>query len=181
MTSAAESGSRAARRPRTCKINAAKLACIAPKALLGARSYPEPDPFGPIMMCGRGGTGRRATLRSLWPKGRGSSSLLDRTIIAILWPILNDLAIFRLLPAHLPAHLYDCLSALILWPSARCNGRISFKLLLFWLNSPILTAATGQFRPARFRLRIRKIEVTRDRLGGVHLQFGDTSLYRTSH
>jgi hypothetical protein len=31
------------------------------------------------MMCGRGGTGRRATLRSLWPKGRGSSSLLDRT------------------------------------------------------------------------------------------------------
>ena len=29
--------------------------------------------------CGRGGTGRRATLRSLWPKGRGSSSLLDRT------------------------------------------------------------------------------------------------------
>ncbi len=32
------------------------------------------------MMCGRGGTGRRATLRSLWPKGRGSSSLLDRTI-----------------------------------------------------------------------------------------------------
>ena len=31
-------------------------------------------------MCGRGGIGRRATLRSLWPKGRGSSSLLDRTI-----------------------------------------------------------------------------------------------------
>ncbi len=30
-------------------------------------------------MCGRGGTGRRAALRSLWPKGRGSSSLLDRT------------------------------------------------------------------------------------------------------
>src|SRR5688500_20275323 len=29
--------------------------------------------------CGRGGTGRRAALRSLWPKGRGSSSLLDRT------------------------------------------------------------------------------------------------------
>src|SRR5512144_849265 len=32
------------------------------------------------MTCGRGGTGRRAALRSLWPKGRGSSSLLDRTI-----------------------------------------------------------------------------------------------------
>src|SRR4051794_14464384 len=31
------------------------------------------------MTCGRGGTGRRAALRSLWPKGRGSSSLLDRT------------------------------------------------------------------------------------------------------
>ena len=30
-------------------------------------------------VCGRGGTGRRATLRSLWPQGRGSSSLLDRT------------------------------------------------------------------------------------------------------
>jgi hypothetical protein len=30
--------------------------------------------------CGRGGIGRRAALRSLWPKGRGSSSLLDRTI-----------------------------------------------------------------------------------------------------
>src|SRR5687767_10098664 len=30
-------------------------------------------------MCGRGGTGRRATLRSLWAKARGSSSLLDRT------------------------------------------------------------------------------------------------------
>src|SRR5205085_3187534 len=33
------------------------------------------------MTCGRGGTGRRAALRSLWPKGRGSSSLLDRTSI----------------------------------------------------------------------------------------------------
>ena len=35
---------------------------------------------GVFMTCGRGGTGRRAALRSLWPKGRGSSSLLDRTI-----------------------------------------------------------------------------------------------------
>ncbi len=30
--------------------------------------------------CGRGGIGRRAALRSLWGKPRGSSSLLDRTI-----------------------------------------------------------------------------------------------------
>ena len=66
---------------RTCKkIKAPQLACIARKALLGARSYLEPDAIRTIMMCGRGGTGRRATLRSLWPKGRGSSSLLDRTI-----------------------------------------------------------------------------------------------------
>ena len=32
-----------------------------------------------VDLCGRGGTGRRATLRSLWAKARGSSSLLDRT------------------------------------------------------------------------------------------------------
>ena len=30
-------------------------------------------------MCGHGGIGRRATLRSLWAKARGSSSLLGRT------------------------------------------------------------------------------------------------------
>ena len=30
--------------------------------------------------CGCGGTGRRAALRSLWDKTRGSSSLLSRTI-----------------------------------------------------------------------------------------------------
>ena len=36
-----------------------------------------------MFTCGRGGTGRRATLRSLWPKGRGSSSLLDRTITSL--------------------------------------------------------------------------------------------------
>ena len=30
-------------------------------------------------VCGRGGIGRRAALRSLWGKTRGSSSLLDRT------------------------------------------------------------------------------------------------------
>ena len=32
-----------------------------------------------MTVCGRGGTGRRATLRSLWANARGSSSLLDRT------------------------------------------------------------------------------------------------------
>src|SRR6202521_2132408 len=32
-----------------------------------------------LLACGRGGTGRRAALRSLWGKLRGSSSLLDRT------------------------------------------------------------------------------------------------------
>ncbi len=31
------------------------------------------------LMCGRGGIGRRAALRSLWGKTRGSSSLLGRT------------------------------------------------------------------------------------------------------
>ena len=74
---------RGLRLPARAKIKAAKLACIPLKALLGARSYLVPDPIRTIMMCGRGGTGRRATLRSLWPKGRGSSSLLDRTIIAV--------------------------------------------------------------------------------------------------
>src|SRR5437868_7814373 len=39
-------------------------------------AHPLPAIF---LTCGRGGTGRRAALRSLWPKGRGSSSLLDRT------------------------------------------------------------------------------------------------------
>ena len=38
--------------------------------MAASRSYPA---------CGRGGTGRRATLRSLWANARGSSSLLDRT------------------------------------------------------------------------------------------------------
>ena len=32
-------------------------------------------------MRGRGGIGRRAALRALWDKTRGSSSLLDRTIL----------------------------------------------------------------------------------------------------
>ena len=34
--------------------------------------------------CGRGGTGRRATLRSLWANARGSSSLLDRTNFSLV-------------------------------------------------------------------------------------------------
>ena len=37
--------------------------------------------------CGRGGTGRRAALRSLWALARGSSSLLDRTnLMRSAWP-----------------------------------------------------------------------------------------------
>lgn len=53
--------------------------CLCPASLLEARACQRPASPGPISMCGRGGTGRRAALRSLWPKGRGSSSLLDRT------------------------------------------------------------------------------------------------------
>src|SRR5262249_60338294 len=34
--------------------------------------------------CGRGGTGRRASLRCLWEKSRGGSSPLDRTIVSFL-------------------------------------------------------------------------------------------------
>ena len=51
-----------------------------PKSFARRPLLPGAGPVRTIMMCGRGGTGRRATLRSLWPKGRGSSSLLDRTI-----------------------------------------------------------------------------------------------------
>src|SRR6476661_10281778 len=51
-------------------------------AFARGRALPVPaDVAGHLMTCGRGGTGRRAALRSLWPKGRGSSSLLDRTIV----------------------------------------------------------------------------------------------------
>ena len=36
--------------------------------------------YSPLtLMCGRGGIGRRAALRSLWGNTRGSSSLLGRT------------------------------------------------------------------------------------------------------
>ena len=57
--------------------------CQHRSALLEAAPYPGQRPlFGALLFheCGRGGTGRRATLRSLWAKARGSSSLLDRTI-----------------------------------------------------------------------------------------------------
>src|SRR5438876_10441804 len=44
--------------------------------LLSTRPIPK---WGFAHPCGRGGIGRRAALRSLWRKLRGSSSLLDRT------------------------------------------------------------------------------------------------------
>src|SRR5690349_202115 len=53
-----------------------------PRAFARGAALPVPAAIqsaGYLMTCGRGGTGRRAALRSLWPKGRGSSSLLDRT------------------------------------------------------------------------------------------------------
>ena len=56
--------------------------CKRGSALLEASPYPGQRRFGTrcfFIECGRGGTGRRATLRSLWAKARGSSSLLDRT------------------------------------------------------------------------------------------------------
>src|SRR3712207_7334053 len=59
-----------------------KRHCLAPSPLLEAPLLPAPEAFfRGAVTCGRGGTGRRAALRSLWPKGRGSSSLLDRTSI----------------------------------------------------------------------------------------------------
>jgi hypothetical protein len=54
--------------------------CAPVGALLEAAPCQAPHAScGAFHECGRGGTGRRAALRSLWPKGRGSSSLLDRT------------------------------------------------------------------------------------------------------
>jgi hypothetical protein len=67
--------------------------CAAKWALLMARSYL-------LGQCGHGGIGRRATLRSLWPKGRGSSSLLGRTILLKKnWPLPA-----RSNPASFPGH-----------------------------------------------------------------------------
>src|SRR5688500_3525867 len=59
---------------------AADARCQRCPALLEAAPYRgQRQPALPFHECGRGGTGRRATLRSLWAKARGSSSLLDRT------------------------------------------------------------------------------------------------------
>ena len=43
--------------------------------------------------CGRGGIGRRAALRSLWERSRGSSSLLDRTILELSLCSANEFLI----------------------------------------------------------------------------------------
>ena len=56
-----------------------KESCQSRIALLKAAAYLGAGSGSTLLMCGRGGTGRRATLRSLWAKARGSSSLLDRT------------------------------------------------------------------------------------------------------
>ena len=61
-------------------VGAADARCQQCPALLEAAPYRgQRQPALPFHECGRGGTGRRATLRSLWAKARGSSSLLDRT------------------------------------------------------------------------------------------------------
>ncbi len=52
-------------------------------------------------MCGRGGIGRRAALRSLWGKLRGSSSLLDRTNISLEYESKNSLISFILKKVYL--------------------------------------------------------------------------------
>ena len=56
---------------RAC--NFAKLSSCSPRADLLHPYLPVTD------ICGRGGIGRRAALRALWGKTRGSSNLLDRT------------------------------------------------------------------------------------------------------
>ena len=50
----------------------------APDVALRHRAFPAIGAAFAIP-CGRGGTGRRAALRALWARARGSSSLLDRT------------------------------------------------------------------------------------------------------
>ena len=72
--------------------------------------------------CGRGGTGRRAALRWLWPKGRGSSSLLDRTNSPNRCPVVG-----RDGPAHgrdrsLASHRW-----LVTTPSAPLTPRLNDK------------------------------------------------------
>jgi hypothetical protein len=52
-----------------------------PEPFARGSRLPDAGTFaGLVKMCGRGGTGRRASLRSMWANARGSSSLLDRTI-----------------------------------------------------------------------------------------------------
>ena len=63
---------------KVCRWLLRRSKSFARGALLPRRVGPA-NARRPVRLCGRGGTGRRATLRSLWPKGRGSSSLLDRT------------------------------------------------------------------------------------------------------
>jgi hypothetical protein len=70
--------------PQKCASGASALAmpsrsCTGAYPLLSAPFYRLEARFQSGWSCGHGGTGRRATLRSLWPKGRGSSSLLGRT------------------------------------------------------------------------------------------------------
>src|SRR4051794_23203883 len=77
------------------------------------------------MTCGRGGTGRRAALRSLWPKGRGSSSLLDRTT---------------------SCHLEIARGTI----SARCRRR-SFRAELARLGAEAFPKRTAEIDPAELR------------------------------
>src|SRR5665213_605460 len=55
-------------------------ACYEPGDLVLSRAISGGRSIGAPRRRGRGGIGRRAALRSLWGKPRGSSSLLDRTI-----------------------------------------------------------------------------------------------------
>src|SRR3546814_9548375 len=62
---------------QTCALPISPCRTIRPATALNrARGFAIP-PRRP--KCGRGGIGRRAALRWLWPKGRESSSLFDRT------------------------------------------------------------------------------------------------------
>src|SRR5262245_11146288 len=66
--------------PKWTDQSSGKARCQHEYALLEAAPYRgQRQPALLFHECGRGGTGRRATLRSLWAKARGSSSLLDRT------------------------------------------------------------------------------------------------------
>jgi hypothetical protein len=59
----------------------------------------------PVWACGHGGIGRRATLRSLWAKARGSSSLLGRTSpFSAMWR--NQLRLMMIAGAIRPPHTF---------------------------------------------------------------------------